>query len=1587
MAKRSTRPPIRGRVPRRVAALVVLVLGLAGLTAVTTTNASAAIDPCGPSGNKISCENSKPGTDPSVWDVEGAGDESIQGFATDISVNVGQRIDFKVDTDASAYTITIYRLGYYGGDGAREITTVPVTATLPQHQPQCITDVSTELYDCGNWAVSASWNVPSTAVSGVYIARLHRADRNDSSHITFIVRDDSSHSDVVFQTSDPTWQAYNLYGGSDFYRGAANGRSYKVSYNRPVMTRDGIGGRDFFFANEYPLVRFLERNGYDVSYLAGVDTDRYGSLIRNHKVFLSVGHDEYWSKAQRANVEAARDAGVNLQFLSGNEVYWKTRYEPSADASHTAYRTLVSYKETWSNAKIDPSTEWTGTWRDPRFAPKSAGGGVPENSLTGTIYTSNYTDLPITVSAQEGKNRLWRGTSLASMSSGSAALAPHTVGYESDEDLDNGARPPGLIRLSTTTGPTDEYLQDFGNTVAPGTTTHNMTMYRAASGALVFGAGTVQWTWGLDAEHDSPFAPEPADPRMQQAQVNLLADMSAQPTTLQSGLVSATKSTDTTGPTVTVNAPAANSTQGNGTSVTVTGTATDAGGGVVAGVEVSTDAGATWHAATGRASFTYTYTQHGRGAESVRVRAMDDSANIGATVSRTVNVTCPCSVFGNRVPQTPASSDASAAELGLRFSPTNDGFVTGVRFYKGTGNTGTHVGSLWSSSGQKLASVTFQNESATGWQSATFSSAVPVTAGQTYVVSYTVPNGRYAVQPWDFASTGVDASPLMVAGGYGATPAGVFGNAGTFPNSSYQNSNYFVDVLYTASDESPLTATNQWPLPGSSSVPRSTAVSAQFSKPLTQGSAGLVLKDANGATVAGSSAYDATTRTITFTPTAALAGFVTYTATLSGTDTQGNAVSSGKTWSFRTAKPPATPGVCPCSLFDEDTVPTLLQDADTVPVTLGVRFSPDVTGTVTGVRFYKGVNNTGTHAGSLWSASGTLLAQGTFSGESTTGWQTLTFAQPVAVTKNTEYVASYRTEVGRYSATPNAFAAANLSRSPLIVTSSAGAYTYGSGFPSSTSPSSYLVDVVFEKGAPTLTVTGQDPAPGALSVPRQTPITVSFSSAIGAGYTMAVKQGSTAIAGSTALSSDGKTLTFTPAAALPASADITVTVSGVTSIEGAALATQSWTFRTRDADSISNQTLFGDVVPGVLSASEGSAVELGTAFTPSKDGTVTAVRFYKGTGNGGTHVGSLWTSSGTKLASVTFGNETASGWQQATLSTPLAVSAGTTYVVSYLAPQGHYSYTSGFFGSPYTAGDLTAPATSNGRYLYGAAGGFPTFSWGASNYFVDVVFQRTVAPLAIVDRSPAPAATDVPRSAQPSIRVSAPLAPGWAMTVKQGTTPIAGTTSLSGDGQTITFAPAAQLPADADLTIGVTGLAGTGGATLADQSWTFHTEAGASALSSLFSGTTPSIASIDDNGPVELGVAFVPSVAGSVTAIRFYKGAGNTGTHTGSLWSASGTRLATVTFTGETSSGWQTAALSTPVALTAGTTYVVSYFAPNGHYSATPAFFNSPYSAGVLSAPAGSNGRYVYGASGGFPTGWWNSTNYFVDVVFRSAQS
>jgi len=133
-------------------------------------------DPCESPANEIVAENCKPGSPPIEWDIDTAGDPSIQGFATEISIDQGQTVFFKIKTDSTDYRLDIYRMSYYGGMGARLVDTLEPSATLPLEQPECLNDPATRLFDCGNWRVSASWEVPSDATSGIYFARLVRQD-------------------------------------------------------------------------------------------------------------------------------------------------------------------------------------------------------------------------------------------------------------------------------------------------------------------------------------------------------------------------------------------------------------------------------------------------------------------------------------------------------------------------------------------------------------------------------------------------------------------------------------------------------------------------------------------------------------------------------------------------------------------------------------------------------------------------------------------------------------------------------------------------------------------------------------------------------------------------------------------------------------------------------------------------------------------------------------------------------------------------------------------------------------------------------------------------------------------------------------------------------------------------------------------------------------------------------------------------------------------------------------------------------------------------------------------------------------------
>jgi hypothetical protein len=403
------------------------------------------------------------------------------------------------------------------------------------------------------------------------------------------------------------------------------------------------------------------------------------------------------------------------------------------------------------------------------------------------------------------------------------------------------------------------------------------------------------------------------------------------------------------------------------------------------------------------------------------------------------------------------AADSGAVNLGLRFQAGVGGYVTGVRFYKESDNTGSHIGSLWSSTGTLLASGTFSGETASGWQQLNFSNPVQITANTTYVVSYHTNRGHYAATTSGLSSAVTNGPLTALAGG------GVYSytSGNSFPTSTFSSSNYWVDVVYSQSAGSTApTVTTVTPNAGTTGVAVSVAPTATFSQAVVPSTVTFTLKDAGGTAVAGTVSFNAGNTAATFTPGASLASSTTYTASVSGAqNTSGTAMTAPFTWSFTTS---GTAG-CPCSIWQNGT-PTGAVDADDDgAVNLGLQFQASSSGKVVGIRFYKEVDNTGTHIGSLWSATGTLLASGTFSAETASGWQELDFATPVAITANTTYVVSYHTDTGHYAATSGGLAAP-VTNGALTATVGGGLYSYDSAnvFPTNSfNNSNYWVDVVY----------------------------------------------------------------------------------------------------------------------------------------------------------------------------------------------------------------------------------------------------------------------------------------------------------------------------------------------------------------------------------------------------------------------------------------------------------------------------------------------------------------------------------------------
>lgn len=486
------------------------------------------LDPTVAFGHIIQDENRRAGT--TDWQLsKPAVNREIEGYASLTSVSRGGQISFFINTTEPEYRIDIYRMGWYGGQGARLVQGGIVRQGV--RQPMPVIDPTSGLMEC-DWTDPYVLTIvnredPTDWMSGVYLAKLTAATSGAQSYIVFVVRDDARSAAYVFQSSVTTYQAYNNWGGKSLYDfNSVGGRARRVSFNRPYAASSnplaafGMGAGEFLTnlsvpphdpspaaGWEYNMVRWLEREGYDVTYTTNIDTHTETGVLP-HKAWLSIGHDEYWTWEAREHVEAARNHGVGLAFFSANTCYWQIRLEPSPRTG-APYRTMVAYKddallEDPFARDADPSNDRfiTVRWRD---VPVNR----PEASLIGVMYDGNPTDRDLVVI--NPAHWVFAGTGLAR-----GDRLPRLLGYEADRVF-AGAPPQTQILAESL------YWHDGSLHVA------DMTVYCWPGGSLVFAAGTIQWSWGLDDFAVPILRPSSRQPAVEQITRNVLAGIAAGP--------------------------------------------------------------------------------------------------------------------------------------------------------------------------------------------------------------------------------------------------------------------------------------------------------------------------------------------------------------------------------------------------------------------------------------------------------------------------------------------------------------------------------------------------------------------------------------------------------------------------------------------------------------------------------------------------------------------------------------------------------------------------------------------------------------------------------------------------------------------------------------------------------------------------------------------------------------------------------------------------------------------------------------------------------------------------------------------------
>ncbi|MGH3441986.1 MAG: Ig-like domain-containing protein [Nitriliruptorales bacterium] len=1379
-------------------------------------------------GNPVVLENCFPGSP--NWRVVNAGSVAgggIEGFATATSIDKGEPVDLKVNVQTgSTFRVEIYRSGYYGGDGARLFSTISgIPGVL---QPSCVENNVSGLVDCSNWTASATITTTSSWPSGVYLLRLVREDNGADNHILLAVRDDASDSDVLYGVAFTDFQAYNNYGGKSLYDSSSTGgttisgaqRAVEVSFDRP-FEQPRSGRRDWYVRIDYPLVYWLEREGYDVSYQSNTDLEAAGALVSAHDAYISPAHDEYYSAGMRNALEQARDSGTNLFFTGSNEIYWKVRFTDSPISGGND-RVMVCYKTTQSGGP-DPSGIHTGTWRDP------AGANDPENALTGVMYVgdNDFTFFPLVVSATEGSDRIWRYTGLDTQAPGtSTTVGGDLVGWEWDARVSNGREPAGVKTLASSpaNGNLLQYDEAAGrNFYTEGSATHQMVKYTAASGALVVTTGTNYWARGLALDG---FGAGDPDVRIQQATTNILADMGAVPAT-----------------------PAADITLDNQSS-----TRPPAPSGVAAQTAGTDSIDLSWQPVAGAAGYNvYRSVAPREGGQPLGTRA-NGSLVTGTSftdvglASATTYYYVVTTVAGGE--QSVASAESSATTSAAAGQPTRiesggtdytastGAFFRTDAFFTG-GNTASSSVAIAGTNDPTL----YQTER---WGNFTY--AIPVVDGtydvrmhfaETYYGTDAPGGSGQRVFSLDIGDTPAspDIQNLDIYAEVGAATALVR----SFPDVVVTDGALDLQAIDGPADDPTIAAieivpqaippsvTTTSPANGATGVSRGSTVQATFSMDMdgsTITSSSFTLTPADGSAVPATVTYDAASRTATLTPSSALDFSTAYTARLETTVAapDGETLITPESWTFTTEDPvppqvtstspqdgaaDVSPSARPRAAFSRPLDPATVNESTfaltgpggQVAATVSYDSSAAEATLTPSAQLATSTTYTARLDSAVTGADGVPLA-------APVTWSFTTAASaPLPPTVDSLVPLDGATGVARTTAVQAVFSrdmdAGSVTASTFTLTGAGGEVQASVAYDASTrtatlTPAALLAystsytarlttGVTAVDGTPLAgdvtwafttadpppppTVVARSPADGSSYVGRATAVTATFSRAMdgstigSSSFTLTGPSGE--VPASVSYDASSHVATLTPNAPLGGGADYTAKIeASVAAEDGAPLAAPvTWSFSTAACPC----TLFS---PILIPAKDNNptqdgrtgtgpwSYELGMKVRVDQPMLLTAIRFWKSSAETGTHVGRVWTSGGAQLAQTTFAAEGAFGWQQQGLAAPLTLQPDATYVVSVNA-NAYFPITKLGLANQVVSGPLHTVADGQNGVFGSAAGVFPTQTSSSSNYFVDleVVPDGDPAPPTVLSTTPPDAAAEIEREATVRAAFSRPLDP------------------------------------------------------------------------------------------------------------------------------------------------------------------------------------------------------------------------------------